>query len=266
MEIRPGVVFERLFGTGSTPAEREVRRLGQLSLLDGIREELSALRQDLGAPDRLRLEQFTNEIREVELRIQQGLQASELASAMDTPVGYPDSYEELIKLHYDMIALAFQADITRVAAVLGARDYSGRTFPLPDNDLFDGGISGGMQGLSRHQENPLTIRRYAILNRYHVYLMSYLAGKLDAIPEGDGTVLDHSLILYGSNMGNSNQNQHSNVPHFLVGGLDGRVAGGRHLAYPHKTVPTGNLLLDILRRFGTEVESQGDSTGLLVGL
>src|SRR5262249_55937354 len=180
--------------------------------------------------------------------------------------------DDHIKLHFDLTALAFQADITRVATLLGARDLTGRSYPFPKSDLFpDGGTSVSFHGGSHHQGVPATIFYYAKRNRYHVSTMAYFAKKLQATPDGDGTLLDHALILYGTNMGNSNQHQHYDVPHILVGGANGQLKGGRFLQYPRKTVTTGNLLLSILYMYGIHdrvddkgrtiiVESQGDST------
>jgi len=138
---------------------------------------------------------------------------------------------------------------------------------LPKNDLFpNGGVTTSFHGGSHHQEDPVQIRKYADINRYHVSTMAYFAEKLKSIPDGDGTLLDHSLILYGTNMGNSNQHQHYDVPHILVGGANGKLEGNRHLAYERKTVTTGNLLLSVLDMFGVHKESQGDSTDRLAKL
>jgi hypothetical protein len=186
---------------------------------------------------------------------------------MNQPIGIPPDYDDCIKLHYDLLTLGFQADITRVATMMGARDYTGRSFRFPKSDLFpDGGTSVSFTGGSRHQDNPSAMAQFARLNRYHVSTMAYLAAKLKSVPEGDGNLLDHTLILYGTDMGDSNQNQHYNAGHFLVGGINGRLQGGRHLAYPTRSVTTGNLLLSILDLYGIQQDSQGDSSGRLAGL
>ena len=186
---------------------------------------------------------------------------------IDLPPGIPESFDEHVKLHFDMLALAFRADITRVATLLGARDLTARSYVFPKSDLFpNGGVSGGFHGASHHQEDPVQIRRYADINRYHVSTLAYFAGKLKAIPDGDGTLLDHSLIMYGTNMGNSNQHQHYDVPHILVGGANGQITGNRHFAYERKTVTTGNLLLSIQDLYGIHLEQQGDSTDRLAKL
>ena len=148
--------------------------------------------------------------------------------------------------------------------MLGARDLTGRVYQFPKDEWFpDGGNSVSFHGGSHHQDDPPNVRRYAALNRYHVATLAYFAEKLRSIPDGDRTLLDRSLIMYGSNMGNSNQHQHYDVPHILVGGANGQLKGNRHLRYDTKTVTTGNLLLSALDMFGIEREQQGDSTGRL---
>jgi Protein of unknown function (DUF1552) len=267
MELNPQAVFERLFGSGSTPEIRAARLRQNRSILDSIRGELAGLNRELGAGDRRTISQYTDEIREIERRLQLAATASATIPEIDLPPGIPDSFDEHIKLHFDMTALAFRADITRVATLLGARDLTARSYVFPKSDLFpNGGVSGGFHGASHHQEDPVQIRRYADINRYHVSTLAYFAEKLRAIPDGDGTLLDHSLILYGTNMGNSNQHMHYDVPHILVGGANGQLKGNRHLAYERKTVTTGNLLLSVLDLYGVRKEAQGDSTGPLAKL
>ena len=264
MELNPQVVFERLFGSGATPSVRAARMRESRSILDSILGELASLRKELGAADRTTVGQYTDEIREIERRIQLAAKASATIPEIDLPPGVPEQFDDHIKLHFDLVALSFRADITRVATLLGARDLTSKSYPFPKGDLFpNGGVSVGFHGGSHHQEDPAQIRRYADLNRYHVSTLAYFAQKLKSIPEGDGTVLDQSLILYGTNMGNSNQHQHYDVPHILVGGANGRLKGGRHLAYERKTVTTGNLLLNVLDMYGIHQDKQGDSTGRL---
>jgi Protein of unknown function (DUF1552) len=264
MELNPQVVFERLFGSGATPAVRSARMKENQSILDSLLGELDGLRKNLGATDRQTVSQYTDEIREIERRIQLAAKASGVDPTLLEPAGVPEQFDEHIKLQIDLTALAFRADITRVATLLGARDLTGRSYPFPKSELFpQGGTSVGFHGGSHHQDDPNQIRRYADLNRYHVSTLAYFAEKLKAMPDGDGTLLDHSLILYGTNMGNSNQHQHYDVPHILIGGVNGQLKGNRHLAYERKTVPTGNLLLSILDMYGIRQESQGDSTGRL---
>jgi hypothetical protein len=264
MELNPQVVFERLFGSGATPEVRAARMKQSRSILDSVRGELASLSKGLGASDVNTLKQYTDEIREIERRIQLAARASGDVPELDLPAGIPEQFDQHIKFHFDLTALAFKADITRVATLLGARDLTGRTYAFPKSELFpDGGNSVSFHGGSHHQDDPPNLRRYAALNRYHVSTLAYFAEKLKSIPDGDGTLLDRSLIMYGTNMGNSNQHQHYDVPHILVGGANGQLKGDRHLHYDTKTVTTGNLLLSVLDMFGIEQEKQGDSTGRL---
>jgi hypothetical protein len=264
MELNPQVVFERLFGSGSTPEQRATRMKQSQSILDSILGELASLKKDLGASDQRTVSQYTDEIREIERRLQLAAKASSVVPEIDLPPGVPEQFDDHIKLHFDLTALAFRADITRVATLLGARDLTGRSYPFPRNELFpQGGVSVSFHGGSHHQEDPAQIRKYSDLNRYHVSTLAYFAQKLRSIPDGDGTLLDHSLILYGTNMGNSNQHQHYDVPHILIGGANGQLKGNRHVAYERKTVPTGNLLLSVLDMYGIHQDVQGDSTGRL---
>ena len=267
MELNPQVVFERLFGSGSTPELRAQRMKQSQSILDSLVDELAGLRKQLGASDVRTVNQYTDEIREIERRIQLAAKASTDVPELDLPPGIPEQFDQHIRLHSDLLALAFRADITRVATLLGARDLTSRVYPFPKSSLFpEGGTSVSFHGGSHHQDDPVQVRRYATLNRYHVSTMAYLAEKLRATPDGDGTLLDHSLIVYGSNMGNSNQHQHYDVAHLLVGGAGGKLKGNRHLAYARKSTPTGNLLLSLLDLYGIEKDKQGDSTGRLAKL
>jgi hypothetical protein len=267
MELNPQNAFERLFGSGSTPEMRAARMRQNRSILDSILGELASLNRELGASDRRTITQYTDEIREIERRIQIAVRASSEVPEIPLPTGIPESFDEHIRLHFDMTALALRADITRVATLLGARDLTARSYLYPKGEWFpNGGVSPSFHGGSHHQEDPVQVRRYADINRYHVSTLAYFVEKLKSIPDGDGTLLDHSLILYGTNMGNSNQHQHYDVPHLLVGGANGKLKGGRHLAYERKTVTTGNLLLSVLDMFGIEKQSQGDSTGRLAKL
>ena len=258
MELNPQVVFERMFGDGSTIQERAVRRARERSILDSLRGSLSRLRRDFGPSDRARLDEYTEDVREIERRLQIAMKASSVTPAdLTVPVGVPQSFDEHIKLQFDLLALAFQADITRVGTLLFARDLTGRTYP--DSEAPTLGFHGG----SHHGEDPRRIAEYAKINQYHVKMLAHLVDKLAKTEDGDGTLLDHSLVLYGSNMGNPNQHLHYDVPHVLVGGANGRLKGGRHLAYPTKTVPTGNLLVSVLDKFDIRHEALGDSTGRL---
>ena len=264
MELNPQVVFERLFGSGSTPEIRAQRMKQSQSILDSLKEELASLRRQLGPTDIRTVNQYTEEIREIERRIQLAAKNSGNIPELDLPPGIPEQFDQHIKLHYDLTALALRSDITRVVTLLGARDLTGRSYPFPKTDLFpNGGSSVSFHGGSHHQDDPVQIRRYADLNRYHLSTTAYLAEKLKAIPEGNGTLLDNTVILHGSNMGNSNQHQHYDVGHFLIGGKNLGLRGNRHLTYDRKAVPTGNLLLSLLELYGIQKDKQGDSIGKL---
>ena len=267
MELNPAVVFERLFGSGATAEQRIARMRQNRSILDSVLGELDGLKKELGAEDRRTVGRYTDEIREIERRIQIAAGVTDKVPVMDLPPGVPEAFDDHIKLQFDLAALAFKSDITRVATLLGARDLTGRSYPFPKSELFpNGGVSVSFHGGSHHQDDPAQIRRYADLNRYHVSTLAYFAEKLRSIPDGDGTLLDHSLVLYGTNMGNSNQHLHYDVPHILVGGANDQLKGNRHLAYERKTVTSGNLLLNVLDMYGIHQEQQGDSTGRLAKL
>ncbi len=261
MELDPQVAFERLFGAGGTAAERAARREQNRSILDSVRQSLARFKKDLGASDCARLDEYETDIRELERRLAIAKKAVGAVSTegVVVPAGVPESFDEHVKLHFDLQTLAFQADITRVSTVLYARDLTARSYP-------ESGTNGGFHGLSHHAENPDTIARYAKVNQYHVKCLAYFVDKLKKTPDGDGSLLDHTLVLYGSNMGDSNQHLHYDVPHLLIGGASGQVKGNRHLAYPTKTVTSGNLLVSIVNLFGIHETSIGDSTGFLTGL
>jgi hypothetical protein len=267
MELNPQVVFERLFGSGSTPEQRAQRMRQSKSILDSLVAELAGLRRQLGPADVQTVNQYTEEIREIERRIQLASKASGDVPELDLPPGIPEQFDQHIRFHYKLVALALKADITRVVTLLGARDLTGRSYQFPKGELFpNGGTSVSFHGGSHHQDDPVQIRRYSDLNRYHLSTTAYLAEELKSIREGDGTLLDNTVIMHGTNMGNSNQHQHYDVPHFLIGGKNLGLRGNRHLAYERKTVPSGNLLVSVLKLYGIEKDKQGDSTGPLAKL
>jgi len=268
MELNPQVVFERLFGSGATPEQRAARLQQSRSILDTMTQDLASLKKTLGVGDKTVVDQYTDEVREIERRLDLAAKASTSVPKMDEPPGIPGLFDDHIKLHFKLVALAFQTDITRVATLLGARDLTGRSYPFPKGEWFpNGGTSVSFHGGSHHGDQPASMANYAQLNRYHVSTMAYLAELLKNTPDGDGTLLDHSLIMYGTNMGNSNQHQHYDVPHILVGGANGRLKGGRFINHDRKTVTTSNLLLSVLDMYGIHKEKQGDdSTGRLTNL
>jgi hypothetical protein len=259
MEINPQVVFQRLFGDGSTPEERAARRREDQSILDSVTQTLARFKAGIGPSDRARVDQYVEDVREIERRLAIAAKASTAAPTSTMPYGVPESFDEHIRLQFDLLTLAFQADITRVATLLYARDLTGRVYP-------ESGTTISFHGGSHHAEDPKRIAEYAVLNRYHVKMLAYFLDRLKNTPDGEGTLLDHSLTLYGSNMGNSNQHLHYDVPHVLAGGASGRLEGGRHLAYPSRTMPTGNLLVSLLDMFDVRQDGIGDSTARLGGL
>jgi len=258
MELNPQVVFERMFGDGGSPEERTKRRERNLSILDSLAPKIAGLRKEFGPGDRARLDDYAENVREIERRLELARTASSVAPEnLNVPVGIPQSFDLHIKLQFDLLALAFRADITRVGTLIFARDLTNRTYPECESPRtsFHGG--------SHHGEDPARIKDFSKINQYHVKMVAHFLDALKKVNDGDGNLLDHSLILYGSNMGNPNQHLHYDVPHALIGGANGKLKGGRHIAYPSKKIPTGNLLLSILDMFDIRQEKIGDSTGRL---
>jgi hypothetical protein len=261
MELNPQVVFERMFGDGTSIEQRAARRKRDGSILDSLTGSLNRLKGQASVDDRVKLDNYTENVREIERRLQIAMKASGVERAdLTVPIGVPQTFDEHIKMQFDLLALAFEADITRVGTLLFARDLTGRTYPASAAPTV------GFHGASHHGEDPARIDELSRINQYHVKMMAYLAEKLVNIKDGDSNILDQSLLLYGSNMGNSNQHVHYDVPHALIGGLNGKLKGNRHLAYPSKQVPTGNLLLSILDMYDIHQDSIGDSTGRLENL
>ena len=255
MENNPQVVFERLFGDGSTDAERRARRQQSLGLLDSVLGEAAALRGKLPAGDRSRVDRYLDDVREIERRIEKAKQASTNLDLPDAPVGVPKDVEEHVKLMIDLQVLAWQSDITRVTTLLLAKELSNAVYPKS-------GVRDAFHILSHHSNVRENQDRFAVLNRYHVTLVAYLLEKLRTTPDGDGTLLDHSMILYGSAMSDGNQHNHGPLPIVLAGGASGALKGGRHLRNPGDTTMS-NLLLAMLDKLGTPAERFGDSTGML---
>ena len=257
MEINPRVVFTRMFGDGANSEERLERISEQQSILDAVMGQVKHLEGHLGPTDRTRVAEYLDTVREIERRIQlaEKQNANSTLAVPASPTGIPDDHQAHSKLMFDLMALAFQANITRISTFMMAREVSYRTFPML-------GISEGFHPASHHQNNPERLENLTKINTYHVGLMAYFLGKLKATPEGDGNLLDHSLILYGSGMSNSNVHNHAPLPVFVAGGAAGRMKGGRHLKYPEGT-PMANLLLTILDKAGVPEDHVGDSTGLL---
>jgi len=253
----PRVVFDQLFGVGATPEERAERRGEDRSILDWISTSVDRLQRQLGAGDRARLAEYLDDIREIERRIQKveaynaSGQARELPEA---PIGVPDSFEEHVKLMFDLQALAFASDITRVFAFKLGRDASNRVYP-------DSGVKTAFHSASHHKEREDRIDDFAKINKYHVSMVPYFLNKLKSMQDGDGTLLDNTLVLYGSAMGDSNVHNHKRVPLFLAGHAGGKLPGGLHVRVPDGT-PVANAMLSVIHSLGLEdVDKFGDSTG-----
>jgi hypothetical protein len=256
MQNSPQVVFERLFGDGSTDAERKARRNLSVSLLDSVIGEVPAVKKNLPASDRNRLDQYLADVREIERRIQKaGAQLSDDIKLPAAPVGIPADFEDHIKLMFDLQVLAWQADVTRVATMLMAKELSGAVYAKS-------GVRDAFHTLSHHSNLKENMDRFAVINRYHVTIVAYLLDKLKNTPDGDGNLLDHSIVLYGSAMGDGNQHNHDPLPVILAGGASGKLKGGRHIRNAPKTTMS-NLLLAVLDKLDIRIEKLGDSTGMM---
>jgi hypothetical protein len=258
MEINPRKVFERMFGQGGTAADRQARSEEDRSVLDAITKQIGGLQRSLGSKDRTMVTDYLESVREIERRIQVAEKQQDLDLELPPPpVGIPFQFEEHIRLMYDLLALAYQADITRVTTFMVAREESNKTYPQI-------GVHEGHHATSHHQNRPEKLEKLFKIQQYHISLFGDFLKKLRSIPDGDGTLLDHSLILYGSNMSNSNAHNHFPLPNLVAGGASGRHRGGRHLKYPDHT-PMTNLLLSTLDKVGVPMDTLGDSTGALQG-
>jgi hypothetical protein len=254
----PRSAFERLFGDGATAQERAERRALDRSILDGIVADVSRLSGTLAASDKSRLDQYLTDVRELERRIQNVEKYNKQAGASalpEAPLGIPESYEDHVKLMFDLQVLAFMTDTTRVSAFKLSRDVSQRVFAGT-------GVNAPFHSASHHGESPAKIAEFAKINRYHVSLLAYFLDKLKNTADGDGNLLDHSVVLYGSPMGDSNVHNHKRVPMLLAGHGNGALKGNLHLRTPEGT-PTANTYLTLLKRLGVDTPSIGDSTGEL---
>lgn len=254
MEFNPRNLFQRLFGQGDTPAERKALARQYASILDLVESEAGDLKRSLSGHDRVMVDDYLESVREIERRVQK-LEAQDFShlNLPDAPVGIPNSFDEHLNLMFDMVALAFQANLTRIATFMIAAEVSNMTY----NNL---GISDAFHPLSHHQNNPSKIERLVRIQRYHTDVFSKFVAKLDGLPDGENSMLDNSILLYGSNMSNSNAHDHFPLPSAIVGGGCGRIKGNQHLRYADRT-PVSNLMATLLDRAGVPVESVGDSTG-----
>jgi len=256
MENSPQVVFERLFGDGTNDRQRRERREQSISLLDSVLNQAGSLQKELPRTDRSRLTQYLEEVREIERRIQKAAKQTKSDVALpDAPVGIPDDFEEHLKLMWDLQVLAYQTETTRISTLLYSHETSGTVYPKS-------GIREGFHNASHHSNNRKNMDQFAVLNRYHIGTLAYFFEKLKATPDGDGSLLDHTVVLYGSTLSDGNEHNHDPLPVLLVGGASGKLKGGRHLKVPPHT-PMSNLLLTMLDKLGVRQDSFGDSTGRL---
>jgi Protein of unknown function (DUF1552) len=255
-ENHPRIVFERLFGDGGSSAERLARNRKTSSILDSVRAEATRLAASMGHGDQTKLGEYLDSVREIEQRIQ-GAEASDEHSVAlpERPTGIPASFDEHTKLMLDLQLLAFQTDTTRVFSLILAREVSNRSYPQI-------GVPDQHHPVSHHRDDPGLIEKKTKIDAYHISFLAYLAEKMQATPDGDGSLLDQSLLMYGGGMGDGNLHRHSDLPCVLLGRLGGKIDAGRHIACPAGT-PMTNLLLTMLDKVGVDVAAIGDSTGRL---
>lgn len=258
MQINPRIVFEQMFGGTGTAVQRQARMQQNRSILDSVLAEAGKVKSLLGAEDQVRVGDFLDNVREIERRIQnaEGRTEELAASAPVSPVGIPQSYDEHITVMFDLMHVAYQADITRVFSFMMARDLSPISYPQI-------GVPDPHHAVSHHQGSGETIEKHFAINIYHLELFTKFVDKLAATPDGDGSVLDNTLLMYGSGMSDGNAHTKLRLPTAIVSGL---VKGKRHIQVPDKTRPIGDLHLDIAREMGVEIENFGRSQGGSVGL
>jgi hypothetical protein len=259
MENNPRLVFQRLFGEGQNTKDRLTQTREDRSILDAVTGSMKRLESSLGPADRRKVDQYLTSIREVELRLQRieahNAESTTLGPSGTRPLGIPDNFEDHIHLMFDLQVLAFQADITRVTTLMIGREEGGRSYP-------QAGVPEGHHSISHHDNNPEKLAKLAKIDAYHVKQMAIFLGKLQKTPDGDATLLDNSMILYGGGLSNGNMHNHENLPVVLAGGGAGQLKGGRHIEYPHD-MPMSNLLRSILDKAGVHTDTLGDATGML---
>jgi hypothetical protein len=254
-ETHPRILFDQLFGDGGAPASRQARMRTEGSILDSVRDEASRVAASLGRGDKGKLAEYLDSVREVEQRIQNAEGQPVDIDLPERPTDIPDSFDAHTKLMFDLQVLAFRADITRVFSMVMSRELSTRTF-------VNVGVPEQHHAVSHHRNDPELIAKKARIDVYQAQLLAYFLEKLQAAPEGDSTLLDQSLILFGGGMGDGNLHRHSDLPTLMAGTLGGRINAGRHLNYKLDT-PMSNLLLTILDAVDVPIEKLGDSTGRL---
>lgn len=261
-EAHPRMVFERLFGEGGSVAERRATLQRRASLLDSVLEDIAALQRRLGPADQAKVLEYLDTVREVERRIQRAeadVAQSPLPAELDRPLGVPAAYTDHAKLMLDLQVLAFQGDLTRVITFQLARETSNRTYAA------ETGVADPHHPLSHHGNDPAKVARMAKINAFHVSLFAYYLERLKATPDGEGTLLDHTMLLYGSGIGNPNVHDHTNLPVIVAGGRTFGLRGNRHLSYKDP-VPLANLHLTLLDKAGVQIDSFADSTGKVTDL
>jgi Protein of unknown function (DUF1552) len=258
VENNPRLVFDRLFGEGGDARQRGYRLRENRSILDSINESMKQLQGSLGAPDRSRVDQYFDAIRQVELRLQrveaQNAQSPNLGEGMSRPLGAPEKFEDHIRLMMDLEVLAFQADITRVTTLMFAAERSGRSYP-------EAGVPDSHHSVSHHDNNPEKLAKVAKIDTCHVQQVAYFMGKLREVQDGDGTLLDHSMLLYGAGISNGNVHDHSPLPILLCGGGAGKLEGGRHILFKNEP-PLSNVVRAVLEKAGVHSDSLGESNGI----
>jgi Protein of unknown function (DUF1552) len=258
-EAHPRLVFESLYGEGGTQAERQESLRRRASLLDAVRSDLASLKRELGKSDRAKMDEYLESVRDVERRIQMAeASAKDSPTDVERPIGVPASYADHARLMFDLQLLAFRGDITRVTTFQLARETSNRTYT-------EIGVNDPHHPLSHHGNDPEKIERMSRINRFHISLFAEFLEKLRATPEGDSNLLDNSLLLYGSGMGNPNLHDHTNLPVIVAGGAAGGMKGGRHIRYD-KPTPLANLHLSLLEKVGVDIDAFGDSNGTIENL
>jgi hypothetical protein len=253
MERNPQVVFERLFGDGGSPEQRAARKREDRSILDSVLADAGRLKRDLGPSDLARLNDYIDDIREIERRIALAEQTAKIETERPETAEMP--FDQHVKLLLDLQVLAFKADITRVSTMMFSRDLSAKTYP-------ESGVPDAYHALSHHQEDPTRMERYAKMNAYHVSVVAYFLDKLRNTPDGDSNLLDNSLVMYGSPMGNSNKHDHLDLPVFIAGTGAGRYETNRHVVNPAHT-PLANFFLTLAEKESIHLEKFGDSTALM---
>ena len=254
MEINPRVVFERMFGRPGTKAQRLERMQENRSILDSVREDVTDLEKKLGTKDRTRLGDYLDNLREIEARIQKAeKQTATSVTLPDAPVGIPEAFDDHARLMYDLMAVAYEANVTRVVTYMKSRDASQRVYP-------NIGVMEPHHAMSHHGNNQEKLAGLVKVNTYHMTLFANFLERLKSTPDGDGSLLDHTLILYGSGMSESDTHSRLNLPTLLVGGGSGRMKGNRHIQEAKET-PIANLMLSLANKFDIPMEKFGLSTG-----